>query len=84
MDHKRYAVFTYHKGTPCAESTTDPEHAGLFNMIDCGCIVEVEVGETDSLQAAKMMAGKASRRAHPEAVGAAYVTDESGETVWSR
>lgn len=76
MSRKRYAAFAMHS-RPCAEC--DEDENGPHNRHDHGCCVDVQLCETDSLAAARMVAGKHAK-ATSEPVS---VEDRDEGTVWS-
>ena len=44
----------------------DDMDAGEFNRIDCGCAYEQIAGESDSLAAARMLAGRMAKSPRPD------------------
>lgn len=85
---KRYLGVVYENSDkPCAGHASGEEPDSYWGLLDCGCMVEREVVRTDSLVAARLAVGRASKvtpDGSPRRTGAGYVRDEeTDETVWS-
>ncbi len=71
-----YVVYCWEQ-SPCEKC--DEQENGLGGRADCGCLAQVDVCTTESLPAARMLAGRYAKQWCREMT----VEDHNGEPVWA-